>query len=78
MATLFVSTAWDFVGSFTRDGDQGPTWDETAGKYFISFQIIYITDFHPFQTRSVFYNTLSTIRVTHHCEATSLPSNPHH
>ena len=71
MATRFFSVALDFVGSFMRDGDQDPTWDETAGRYFISIHIIYITDLHPFWTPSVFYNTLSTIN--HHCEATISP-----
>jgi hypothetical protein len=47
------------------------------GKYFTFILIIYITDLYPFQTPSVFYNTLSAI--TPHCAATptSSPSNPY-
>lgn len=29
--TLFISAIWAFVGSFMWDGDQEPTWGETAG-----------------------------------------------
>ena len=40
-----------------------------SGKYFTFIPIIYISDFHPFQTPPVLYNTFSAI--THHCEATT-------